>query len=421
LIIQGILALLVLASLVVAYLSAKTWHWAHVLVVLGVFLSAVAFLFLASETLRINGVWRSQTNQLNKQLADTQTRIEALRTGTDDSRLMGTLAADGVQVPEEAEQIPSAGDLDHQLHMEIRVRGRVWRDVQPTGVNPQSGEVHATVETPKPSGIQPDTILFVFEQGEPTLPDPTQGPQYLGEFRVTGAVDQEMTLEPVLPMDEFELQRLAGSQGPWILYESMPVDRYTLFADKTEEELRKLLPEDSVQEYIRQGTPAGPDDDEWHRVGYDEEGNQLGPYDLDKAVRVEYRRRLRDYTTEFEELTRERVILLTDVAAVRQDNERLQAALISAKELEAFREEELRKLGIDLAGITKEREAIEAHLATVEKQLANARRLLDETLRENSRLANQLAALQDQLKATIDQKSSDAEPTAGPLALSASG
>lgn len=420
-IIQILLAILVLAALVVAYLSAKTWHWAHVLVVLGVFLLGVGYLFLASETLRINGVLRSQKEKLDDQLADVQARLDALQRGTDNRQLMNALSASGVEIPEEAEEIPSLGDLDHQLHMEIRVRGRVWRDVQPAGVDQQTGTTRVTVAAPTPTGIKPDTILYAFEEGQPTPEDPTKGPQYLGEFRVTGAADQEATLEPVLPMDEFELQRLSRSQGPWILYESMPVDRYEMFAGKTEEELRKLLPEESIEEYIRQGTPATPDDDEWHRVGIDAEGNQLGPDEMDKAVKQVYQRRLRDYTTEFEELARDRVVLLADVAAVTQDNKRLQAALASAQELQAFREEELRKLRIDLAGVTKERETIEAHLATVEKQLANARRLLDETLRENARLAGQLAALQEKMKAAIDKESTDAEATSGPLALSAAG
>ena len=299
--------------------------------------------------------------------------------------------------------------------------GACRRDVKPAGIDPQTGQVHVTVADPKPSGINADTILYAFEQGEPTQPDPTQGPQYLGEFHVTAAAGQEATLEPVLPMDEFEQKRLANSQTPWILYESMPVDRYQTFAGKSEDELRKLLPAKSVEEYIRNGTPAGPDDDQWHRVGFDEAGNQLGPDKLDQAVRVEYRRRLRDYSTEFEELSRERMILLTDVAAVTQDNERLQAALKSAQQLEAFRKEELRKLKIDLAGVTKERKAIEAHQASVEKRLANARRLLDESLRENARLAGELAALQDKLKASIDKESSEAGTTTGPLAVSGAG
>ena len=420
-IIQILLLILVLASLVVAYLSAKTWHWAHVLLVLGVFLLAVAYLFLAAETLRINAIWRAQANRLEQDLADTQTRIDALERGTEDSRLIGTLAGDEVKVPEEAEAIPSLGDLDHRLHLETRLRGRVWRDVKPAGVDPQNGVVRALVESPTPSGVKPNSILFVFEQGEPALPEPAEGAQYLGEFRVTAVTEQEVTMTPVLPLDDFEWQRLSGSQKPWMLYEAMPVDRYSLFAGKSEEELRKMIPEQSVEEYIRQGQAAGPDDDEWHRVGFDEAGNQLGPDDLDKAARVEYRRRLRDYTTEFDELARQRVLLLTDVAATIQDNERLQAALKSAQELEAFRNEELRKLRIDLAGVTKERETIEGHLAVVERQLANAQRLLDETLRENARLAAQLAAQQEKWKASIDAEPNSAgeEATDAPLAVTA--
>lgn len=416
--IQIALLLLVLASLVVAYFSAKTWHWGHVLLVLGVFLSAVAYLFLAAETLRINAVWRSQANRSEAELADVKSRIAALERGTDDRRLISALAADGVPVPEDADEIPSLGDLDHQLHLETRIRGQVWRDVMPAGFDAETATLRATVESPQPSGIEADTILFLFEQGEPALPDPSQGAQYLGEFRVTGVVQQEVTLEPMLPMDELEIQRLASSQGPWVLHETMPVDRYSLFTDRTEEQLRAWLPEESVTEYIRQGTEAGPDDDEWHRVGYDESGNQLGPDQLDEAVRVVYQRRLRDYSEEFQDLSNERVLLWADVAAVTKDNERLAEALASARELQAFREEELRKLRVDLAGVTKERKTIERHLADVQQQLTTAQRRLDKALASSSRLAAQLAAMQAKLKAEIDAASSAARPV-DPLALNA--
>lgn len=426
--IQIALAILVLASLVVAYFSAKTWHWAHVLVVLGVFLAGVGYLFLAAETLRINGVLRSQANQLREQLADVQARIAAVEKGTDDLRLISALAADELAVPEEAEELPGLRDLDHRLHLKTRLRGRVWRDVMPAGVDPQTGTVRAIVEAPQPSGIRPDTILFLFEQGEPAQPDPTRGAQYLGQFRVTGVVEKEVTLEPIAPLDEiadkFELERLSHSSGPWVFYETMPVDQHDLLAGQSEEQLRQELPEQSVQEYIRDGTEAGPDDDQWHRAGYDEEGNLLGPDDTEKAVRVAYRRRLRDYTVEFEELARERVLLLADVNAVTTDNQRLQTALASARELQGFREEELRKLQIDLAGVTKEREAIESHLAMVEQQLADIEQQLASTLRENRRLADELTAIQLRLKAKIDEETSldhpvlgDPDQAADPLAL----
>jgi chromosome segregation ATPase len=193
----------------------------------------------------------------------------------------------------------------------------------------------------------------------------------------------------------------------------MPIDQNELYAGFTEEQLRKLLPADSVEEYIRQGKPAGPDDDEWHVIGFDEEGNQVGPEKMDKAVKKVYQRRLRDYAVEFSELNRRRVLLLANIAAVTQDNLRLKEALTSAKGLEEFRTEEIRKLSIDLAGVKKEREIIDTHLATIQQQLANAQQLLKEAIAENRRLSEELA----QRDARYRERGGSL-PNEGPLALS---
>lgn len=412
----GFLLLFILA-IVAAYFGSRVWHWAHVLLVVAIFLSAVGFLILASETLRIIAHYRQESNTFEQQLERVNTDIAALRNGTDEGGVIGGLAADEVQVPEDAEEMPGIRDLDHELHLATRVRGRAWRNVAPVGFDPQTLTVQAGISAPQPSGIDRDSILFLFEQGPPSLPDPTRGPQYLGEFRVTGVDGQQITMTSVNLMDEFQQQRLAAGRGPWTLYETMPVDSYDLFTGMTEDELRKLLPERSVQEYIRQGTPAGPDDDEWHRVGIDEQGNLLGPADMDKAAKVLYQRRLRDYNVEFDALARRRVLLLSNIAAVTKDNERLQTALASAQKLQAFRQEELRKLGMDLAGVQKEREIIEKHLAAVQTQLKNAQQLLNDSLAANTRLVQELADLQRAWQ-TFDSGQSQA-PSEGPLALSA--
>ena len=412
-----LILVLFIASIVAAYFGARTWHWAHVILVVAIFMATVGFFILAAETLRINAILRTQANQLEAELNQVNARIDGLERGTGDSQVINELAADEVQILEAAEEIPSLADLDHRLHLATRLRGRVWRKVVPAGFDPQTDTVVATIESPQPSGVEPDTILFLFELGEPTLPDPTRGPQYLGEFRVREVAGQQVSLVAVNQLDDFERQRLAASQGPWALHETMPIDQHELFAGLSEEELRKLLPEESVTEYIRQGTPAGPDDDEWHRAGFDEEGKPLGPDDIDKAAKVLYERRLRDYSLEFAEMARRRVVLLANIAAVTNDNQRLKAALASAEKLRAFREEELRKLGIDLAGVTKERTIIETHLATVERQLANAQQLLGQSLAENRRLADELARLQAQWGELLEERSSTV-PADGPLALS---
>jgi hypothetical protein len=413
----GILVLFI-ASIVAAYFGARTWHWAHVVLVVAVFLAAVGFFVLAAETLRATAVLRAQVNKTQRELDKFTAKNAALENGTKDSKIIGELTGDEVKIPEGAEEAPGIPELEHQLFLVERDRGRVWRDIAPAGVDAKgvTVTVKATVEAPQPSGIAKDTIVYLFEQGDPLLPDPAHGHQYLGEFRVTDVADKQVTMVSVQQLDDFERKRLAGSQGPWALHETMPVDQSKLFDGLTEEQLRKRLPEKSVQEYLRNGTVAGPDDDQWRRMGVDEVGKPLGPDNMDKATKVLYQRRLRDYSVEFDELARERVMLLANIAGVTKDNERLKAALVSAKALQSFREEEKQKLGVDLAGITKERAAIEKHLALVQQELADKRQRLAEVLDQNARLAEQLARLQAQGKSSTETKPSSAGPVA-PLAL----
>jgi chromosome segregation ATPase len=184
----------------------------------------------------------------------------------------------------------------------------------------------------------------------------------------------------------------------------------------SKEQLKKTLPPSSVEEYLRHGKEASPDDPEERQVGFDENGNRLPPNQLNKAVKKLYQRRLRDYATEFDELGRRRIVMEADIEAVKKDIERLLAAIESAKKLQAFRQDEIRRLNTDLAGITKERRTIERHLAQVEQQLARVRELLDASLKQNSQLAAELAAQQLRSRRSTDGARSPGEPT-GPLAL----
>ena len=418
-VIQIVLLILVLASFVIAFFSARTWHWGYVLVVLGIFLSTLGFFVLAAETLRINAVLRRQVNELDGNLADVRAKNEALEKGTDDAGIVNQLRNEEVRIPEDAESIPSLADLEHELLLETRDRGRVWWNVTPTNFNPETGAVDIGVPRPVPAGVKDDSVVVLFEDGEPQLPaaDGTpRGPQYLGEFRVTAVDAQTARLEPVLRLDDFEKRRLANSRGPWTMYDTMPGDRHEIFADMSEDELKQTLPPQSVNEYLRHGQPAGPDDENIRQEGYDESGKLLPRDQLGQAAKRVYQRRLRDYAQEFDELARRRTALVVDIAGVQKDNERLKVAQESAKELQTFREEDLRKLNTDLAGIKKEREAIEHHLSQVERHLARGRELLAETLRRNREMAEQLRARQARAAESVEGAASAAE-AAGPLAL----
>lgn len=412
-IIHYVLLVLILAAFIIAYFSARTWHWGQVLVVLGIFLSTLGFFVLAAETLRINAVLRKQINELNSKLTDLEARNDALRNGSDDASLVSRMqnedppvlvrgggvaedeaSAEGSQ--SSAEKIDSLADLEHELLLQTRRRGRVWWGVMPAGA-PQGDVLRISVPRPTPAGVQPESVVALFEAGEPQLPAPNgapRGPQYLGQFRVTQADAQTATLESVLPLDNFERQRIAASRGPWIMHDTMPPDRYEVFAGKSEEALKQMLPPQSVVEYLRHGKEAGLDDDPARVIGLDADGKRLPPDQVAQAATKLYQRRLRDYALEFDEAARRRLELQVDIDTAKQDLERLAAAQTSAKELQAFREQDIQKLQGDLAGIKKERQAIDAHLAKLQQSLANGRRRLAETLRRNVELARNLAAQQ---------------------------
>jgi hypothetical protein len=386
---------LVLASFVIAFFSARTWHWGHVIVVVGIILSTFGFMLLAAETLRINRVYRTAIKQKTEQLEAITALNNALIKGTNKPELIAQLRNEqepAVIIPEDAESISSLADLDHRILMATRRRGRVWRNVAKVGVDPATG-VRVTLPAPAPSGLNKDTVVYLFEEGPAQLPGPDgkpQGKQYLGEFRVKDVTGQQALLEPVQPLDPFEQQRLAASQPPWVIYETIPQDRHAVFAGMTEEELKQKLPASTVQEYIRHGKETTADDPDARKMGFDENGKPLPYEQLGTAPKVVYWRQLRDYAAEFDELSRRRVAMDVAIAAVKQDLARFAVTLASAKQIQAAKEREVKLLKSDLAGIQKERATIQQHLAKVQQQLTRARQLLADTLQLNAALARSL-------------------------------
>ena len=55
-----VLGLLVIFSFVVAYFSARTWSVTHVVLVVLVILTSVAFVILTSASLKTKSVWQSE-------------------------------------------------------------------------------------------------------------------------------------------------------------------------------------------------------------------------------------------------------------------------------------------------------------------------------------------------------------------------
>src|SRR5215471_11199165 len=83
---------LALASFVVAFFSARTWHWGYVIVVELLFLATLGFFLLASEVVRINAVIGKQIKTDQAALDKVDAQNDALKNGTSNSSIIGQLS-----------------------------------------------------------------------------------------------------------------------------------------------------------------------------------------------------------------------------------------------------------------------------------------------------------------------------------------
>ncbi len=379
---QILMGLALLMGLVTLFLSSKNWHWTQILLVTCILFAATGVLYMATETASIHQELRSGIPRLEKQLATLEQQNELLLKGSDDQK--------GIR------------ELDHRLQIVFRERGRVWRQVQPTGQIDNQGRIQVEILNPQPHGLDQDAIVFAFETGPPNNDSPANGPQYLDEFRVVSVEANGVTLESVhLLLDPRKRELLARSKGPWSLYETMPADRHKLFANYTDEELQQMLPAATVEEYIRHGKPANDDDDQWHVIGLDENDQRVAE-NIDQAVKKLYDRTLRDYAYLFSDLARQHVVMLAEIRSVSEDNKRIETALKSAEELSAFRTEESENLAQDLNGMQQDRAAIEKHRDQLTQVLAHAKSRIDDLLTKNIEMANQYTEIQLSQMKTIN-------------------
>ncbi len=382
LVFQGVLGLALLVGLITIIMSSKNWHWTQLTLVLFVFFTGVGYVFLAAETFRIHKNLRAGISGLQKQIDDLEKRNDDLVNGVGDSR--------GIV------------ELEHRLQIVTRERGRVWRGVVPAGQMGPQGEVPVQIAKPNPHGLEKDAIVFAFEAGNPVTEAPVNGPQYLGEFRVREAQEGGVLLESVLLLGNRERERLARSQGPWSLYETMPIDRHRLFTGIPPESLARLVPEASAEEYLRHGTEATDNDDEWHVIGVDANGKRVGPENMDQAVKMLYDRSLRDYSYIFNKLASETIVAVAKQAAVKEDNDKLAKSLAGAEETAKFRQQQIEALNRDVAGMKVDRAAIEEHRDVVLNTLDHFENRIEGYLRANSELAQRLTQRQLQLESYIN-------------------
>jgi hypothetical protein len=407
LVLQILLAVVVLVGLITVIMSVKNWHWAQMLLLLTIFFCSLGSLVLGLEVYRIHRNIRAPIPRLEQQLADVEAENEALRLGADAT--MASKIFPEVPFDVEAEgRMPGMNVWINRLQDVFRQRGRVWRGVASAGpVDPATGRVPVRIENPQPHGLSPNAIVYLFEEGEANAAAPSEGAQYLGEFRVVSVSPDGAVLESVPKLDNRTGNRLAGSQKSWVIYETMPADRHELFAGATEEQLRQWFPEATAEEYVKHGTKVDkPSDTEAFNPNiaiFNEQGHRLGPNGAADAFEWRYERQLRDYAYLFSAANDELVALAAEQMALLEDNKKLAAALEIAKKLGALRTEEKQALAGDLEHMQQDRQAIETQLATVERVLANVQRAVAELLAENADRAAQLKAQQQQQLDQLDR------------------
>lgn len=268
------LAVLFLASVLIAFYSAKSWHWGHVVIVLLLFFAGTGAAILSAEVLKIRRVYESKAAELETKLNNAVEENDALEFGSFDDQVIARVSTerDGL---DEGEFVGNV-TLASRLKTITRSRGRVWRGMQPTGQpEPQTGDVAVAFPPPVEGedprgarGLEPDMIVFVFEEGMFDPKNPRQF-QYLGEFQVVRVDDRGVTISPMLihSWSKLQRERFLRSKTTWSLYETMPTDRHDLFAfphlspAEREARLRVILPESSAHFYIRDGQLANAEDD----------------------------------------------------------------------------------------------------------------------------------------------------------------
>ena len=261
---------------VICYLGAKMWPTWHVVVLFFLLVSLSGLFVLASMVLKTHKEWREEIASLEKNVLSAQQTVDKL-----ENRNSLLLGSDAIQ------SVPGATTALTGLVMD---RGRVWRNASLSGIQDgrvtldmtkwgnqrcarvgmgdeeemepepdpvadgDAGEGDAPAAAPAAPAthqISASMVLYAFLEVPVTeinearrtalfgansglIEKDTKGAcklptVFVGDFRVAEVNGNDVVVSPLSPVDE---QVLADSQdGTWALYELMPLDGHSVFAD----------------------------------------------------------------------------------------------------------------------------------------------------------------------------------------------
>lgn len=351
LVLEILLGVAILASFVIAYMSARSWPIYQVVLVVFVFLGSVAFFYLAARTLATHNAWRTVVNRETAELQRLEEETRVLREG-------GPVDQDGVANPKGVEQ------LNRDLQTLTLDRGGALFDVQLDEV--KDGTVQLTLGSPD-HGLVPGTVVFAFSQ-KPL----SEGGRYLGEFKVTSVGEGEeatkVQLTTNLPLSEPQSQRLAAAAGPLALYMMMPIDDAKLFASMDDDTRQSLLPADSVSDYAK----------------------------ADRA--------LHDYEQMFHENYVQQSILKDTIETLKGNIARTEGATSESEKEAGYRQTEKTNLTADLEKFEHEKKVIADYHDSLARMYQQVHDSLKATYLANRRMANQLTTSQTKAAREIDRR-----------------
>ena len=260
-----------------------------------------------------------------------------------------------------------------ELYKYLVNRGRIWRHCVFESRNESTILVDAKIPQ-KEHGIAVGTILVAFD--ETSIPE---GGCYLGEFKVTAVNDSQIQLEPTMRLPQKSIDRILACENIkdkpvlWTLCSTMTTDMNGVFAGMKEDDLRAILPEKVVEEYLTDGK--------------------------DDTVR-----KLRDYHILFKELDRQETMLLDEIDTATTHNKYMKGTLGDARQQQLFRQDERATLMAQLKEVSRERDASLAHLQTLKKEKQDQEAQIAQLIEDNQKTAEQIAEMQAKLLRQVDRR-----------------
>jgi hypothetical protein len=369
--------------------------WSKVLAVF-IILASIAFLFLGAKTLGAHRSWQTEADKYPPLIEKAEQDIALVKDGN----------------PSATPPVPSILDLQVKEHGLMTGRGKAWRTCTVKKLDPATLGLSIEVPFPEPHQIQDKMVIYLFEESGPG--------NFMGEFKVTAIAEKMVvlaptTMPPTPKMLEQLKARIGGTKVTWSLYETLPTDRHDVFRGYDQAQLAQMMPgvpPQVLQEYLRDGTDAQPNDPP------------------DRVFNKKYERELRDYVEYYHELNRQISSLRDQIAAAKTDEaiaKKLQAD--AEKEVEAritliekTLKPELAEAQGELALITAHRDELQSKLdgkkdengTLIEK---GVNQQIEDALAENKRLLAEWTRLQfaaaKRLNELIDRDTAAAAPYTG--------